>query len=99
MFKNTSRRKRTAVLGISSFANERYSAKTKNYFTSSNPITLSVPTYASQITTGGSLVAPVDCTDIRNEYNQLRNEMLFFKGLFTSVSSFNMVINALNADS
>lgn len=94
MFKNTSRRKRSALLGISTAKNERYAASTKNYYISSNPITLSVPAYAEQVSTAEYL-PDTYCTEIQNEYNQLKTEIMNLRNLFVAGSSITNVINTL----
>lgn len=89
MFKNGTRR-RGGGGARSGYSNDRFSAGTINYFTPIGRISSNVPAYTNTIETvviQQATPEPVDCTEIVDEYNLLKNELTALKTLFSNTST------------
>jgi hypothetical protein len=98
MFKSHTRRRGVSVVR-SGYTNDRFSSGNKNFFTPIGRISSNIPEYTSTIETvviQQTVPQSVDCTDIVNEYNLLKNELNALKTLFSNPSTeISTVLSAL----
>ena len=92
MFKNHTRRKGGGV-SRSTYTPDRFSAGNKNFFTPLNRISQSVTQYTNTIETISPIYIevpqsnPPDCTEIVNEYNLIKSELIALRTLFSNPST------------
>lgn len=88
MFRNTARRRGAGRIFTDRAL--RYAAGTKNYFEGTNAISRTVPVYADTIQTSGTTTTirvdppQVDCAEIIEIYNTVKQQMEAIRDVFSS---------------